>query len=168
MCCTGGLITYHRTDGVAIAEDRRNTIRDTISANFPGSLPEEARLYKSKVKNAQEAHDAITVIDPHTMPCSVKGSATERALHQLVWQSTVACQMTDAQYKTVCTQLAMIDFVYLLVLGSRLPGDCRTSGRAATILLLSAECYGMIVDAGTCHTACSRLHATSVRIKGDF
>lgn len=86
---------------MAIAEERRDAIRDTIAASFPDFVPQVPRIYKSKVKNAQEAHDAITVTDTAVSPEEVEGTATERKLYDLVWQSTVACQMTDAHFENV-------------------------------------------------------------------
>ena len=99
--CAGGLITYHRTDGVAIANERRDAIRATIAASFSDFVPEVPRVYKSKVKNAQEAHDAITVTDSSIGPQAVEGSPSEIKLYELIQQTTIACQMTDAHFDTV-------------------------------------------------------------------
>jgi DNA topoisomerase I len=104
----GGLITYHRTDGVAIADERRQAIAKTLAAKYPDFLPEVPRIYKSKVKNAQEAHDAITVTDANVSPEEVAGSPTECKLYDLIWQATLACQMADAHFDIVCIRLTRV------------------------------------------------------------
>jgi DNA topoisomerase I len=96
-----GLITYHRTDGVAIADERCAAIRSSIASRYPDELPEKPIVYKSKTKNAQEAHDAITVTDPDVTASQISGTLTEKCLYDLIWRCTLACQMTNAQYKTV-------------------------------------------------------------------
>ncbi|MCY4048847.1 MAG: DNA topoisomerase, partial [Hyphomicrobiales bacterium] len=60
-----GLITYMRTDGVQMAPEAVNAVRKTITERFDANyLPEKPRFYKSKAKNAQEAHEAIRPVDP--------------------------------------------------------------------------------------------------------
>lgn len=86
---------------MAIADERRDAIRATIASTFADFVPEVPRIYKSKVKNAQEAHDAITVTDSSINPETVEGSAAERKLYELIGQTTAACQMTDAHFRTV-------------------------------------------------------------------
>lgn len=97
-----GLITYHRTDGEAIAAERQQAIRTVLQETFPDALPSQAIHYQTKVKNAQEAHDAITVTDP-AVPAQV--AVTERGkrrwLYELIWRCTLACQMKPAQFDTV-------------------------------------------------------------------
>lgn len=94
-----GLITYMRTDGTSISEDAVAQIRDYISKNFGGDyLPAKPIMYKTKVKNAQEAHEAIRPTDINLTPSSIKDYLTkdEYSLYELIWLRTVACQMTNA------------------------------------------------------------------------
>lgn len=98
----GGLITYHRTDGEAIAAERQQAIRSVLQQAYPDTLPQQPVVYVTKVKNAQEAHDAITVTDP-AVPAqeAVPEGGKRRWLYELVWRCTLACQMRQAQYDTV-------------------------------------------------------------------
>ncbi|WP_107688537.1 type I DNA topoisomerase [Neisseria wadsworthii] len=96
-----GLITYMRTDSVSLSEDAitelRHYIENKIGADF---LPKEARAYKTKSKNAQEAHEAIRPTSVYRTPESVKPflSNDQFKLYQMIWQRTVACQMVDAKF----------------------------------------------------------------------
>ena len=101
---TMGLITYMRTDSVNIAQEAISEIRDYIlSEQGEAYCPKTPRLFKSKSKNAQEAHEAIR-------PTSIKRSPTMLAkslspdqlkLYSLIWKRTLACQMTEALMDTV-------------------------------------------------------------------
>ncbi len=94
-----GLITYMRTDGITISNDAIGNIRNTISSVYGSDfLPEKPRIYKSKVKNAQEAHEAIRPTNISITPKSVKNTLDrdEFALYELIWKRTVACQMKSA------------------------------------------------------------------------
>ncbi|OSI09911.1 type I DNA topoisomerase [Neisseria canis] len=96
-----GLITYMRTDSVSLSADAvvelRHYIENKIGADF---LPKEARAYKTKSKNAQEAHEAIRPTSVYRTPESVKPflSTDQFKLYQMIWQRTVACQMVDAKF----------------------------------------------------------------------
>lgn len=96
-----GLITYMRTDSVNLSADAvvelRHYIENKIGADF---LPKEARAYKTKSKNAQEAHEAIRPTSVYRTPESVKPflSTDQFKLYQMIWQRTVACQMVDAKF----------------------------------------------------------------------
>jgi DNA topoisomerase-1 len=96
---TVGLITYMRTDGVQMAADAVAACRSLIEADFGGRyLPEKPRAYKSKVKNAQEAHEAIRPTDVRRRPEDVRLhlDAEQAKLYALIWKRTVACQMAQA------------------------------------------------------------------------
>jgi DNA topoisomerase-1 len=104
-----GLITYMRTDSVNLAQEAVRDIRAYISERFGESrLPARPRLYKTKSKNAQEAHEAIRVTSVQREPQSVKSylSADQLKLYELVWRRAVACQMMHATIDTVAVDLA--------------------------------------------------------------
>jgi len=94
-----GLITYMRTDGVSMAQEAiasvRNMIGDRYGANY---VPSSPRMYKTKAKNAQEAHEAIRPTDISRRPTDIASALEpdERALYDLIWKRTVASQMESA------------------------------------------------------------------------
>jgi DNA topoisomerase-1 len=105
-----GLITYMRTDSTTLAEQAVRAVRDHVRRLYGDEyLPAEPRVYSSRVKNAQEAHEAIrpagdrmrTVDD---LRGELRGS-DERRLYELVWKRTVACQMADARIRRVTLRL---------------------------------------------------------------
>lgn len=96
---TVGLITYMRTDGVTLSGEAMNSIRDLIGKNFGANyVPGQPRFYKSKAKNAQEAHEAIRPTDAFRKPEDVAAflNDDENKLYTLIWKRTVACQMENA------------------------------------------------------------------------
>ncbi len=97
---TVGLITYMRTDGVQMASDAdRSACRKLIGADFGDRyLPEQPRVYKTKVKNAQEAHEAIRPTDVGRRPDNLRShlDADQLRLYTLIWKRTIACQMAAA------------------------------------------------------------------------
>lgn len=96
---TVGLITYMRTDGTTLSGDAIGNIRDLIVKQFGKNyLPNSPRVYTSKQKNAQEAHEAIRPTDVTRTPDSVARYLDDDALrlYTLIWQRTVACQMESA------------------------------------------------------------------------
>jgi len=103
-----GLITYMRTDSVNLAQEAIDDIRSYIEKTYgKDNLPDEFRVFKTKSKNAQEAHEAIRPTSVHTKPESLKGSleADQQKLYALIWQRTVACQMIHATIHTVAVDL---------------------------------------------------------------
>ena len=95
----GGFITYMRTDGTTLSEDAVKQCRDVINSNYGGKyLPDAPRLYKSKAKNAQEAHEAIRPTDLSRTPESLKGKLEDDQwrLYDLIWKRTIASQMENA------------------------------------------------------------------------
>ncbi len=104
-----GLITYMRTDSVNLAAEAIADIRDFIEKNYgKDDLPEEPRVYKTKSKNAQEAHEAIRPTSVHLTPDSIKQylSAEQYKIYNLIWQRTVACQMIHATIDSVAIDFA--------------------------------------------------------------
>ncbi|NDB81933.1 MAG: type I DNA topoisomerase [Alphaproteobacteria bacterium] len=105
---TVGLITYMRTDGVYIAQEAVTSIRDHTNKSFgPPYLPEEARHFKAKSKNAQEAHEAIrpTNIDLTSESLSKILKSDELKLYELIWKRTLASQMSNAELETVSVEI---------------------------------------------------------------
>jgi len=91
------LITYMRTDSTNLSADSVVIAREWISKNHPQALPSTPRIYTSKSRNAQEAHEAIRPINPGLHPDSLKGKidSSLHRLYNLIWQQMVASQMTD-------------------------------------------------------------------------
>ncbi len=94
-----GLITYMRTDGISLSMDAIGSIRNMIGSTYGEDLlPKSPRIFKSKAKNAQEAHEAIRPTNISRTPQSLKSvlSDEEYALYDLIWKRTMACQMANA------------------------------------------------------------------------
>ncbi len=97
---TVGLITYMRTDGVQIAPEGISQIRGFIGRSYDKRyLPAAPRIYKTKAKNAQEAHEAIRPTDISRKPADVRRHLDQDqfALYELIWKRTVASQMESAE-----------------------------------------------------------------------
>lgn len=95
---TVGLITYMRTDGVSVAPEAIHQARDTIKDTFGNQyLPKSPRMYKTKAKNAQEAHEAIRPTNPGLHPNKVKLDGDMAKLYTLIWNRMMASQMAAAE-----------------------------------------------------------------------
>ncbi|SER76759.1 DNA topoisomerase-1 [Propionibacterium cyclohexanicum] len=94
-----GFITYMRTDSVTLSDQAIAAARDAVGRLYGADyLPAEPRIYTSKVKNAQEAHEAIRPAGEHFRTPAQTGLAHEKfRLYELIWQRTVASQMADAR-----------------------------------------------------------------------
>ncbi len=104
-----GLITYMRTDSVSLAQEAVREVRALIADRYGfDMLPSKPRSYKTKAKNAQEAHEAVRPTSVHRLPEELKGhlSADQAKLYELIWKRTVACQMVHATVDTVGVDLA--------------------------------------------------------------
>ena len=105
-----GYITYMRTDSTTLSETALSAARDQARRLYgPEYVPDAPRRYEKKVKNAQEAHEAIRPAgDRFRTPGEVAGelSGDERRLYELIWQRTVASQMADARGQSVSVRLA--------------------------------------------------------------
>ena len=105
---TVGLISYMRTDSVNLANEAVLEIREVIAQRFGAeNLPPEPLVYKTKSKNAQEAHEAIRPTAAARTPDSVKEylKPEQAKLYELIWKRTVACQMIPALLDTVSVDL---------------------------------------------------------------
>ncbi len=103
-----GLITYMRTDAVNLADEAIAEIRQYISSEYGADqVPHTPRQYKTKSKNAQEAHEAIrptsTMLTPQSLANSLEHD--QLRLYDLIWKRTVACQMIHATIDTVAADL---------------------------------------------------------------
>jgi DNA topoisomerase-1 len=106
---TVGLITYMRTDGVAISGEAIAAARHLIGGEFgPRYLPDAPRVYRSPAKNAQEAHEAIRPTDLSRKPADVARylDQDQRRLYELIWKRTVASQMASALLEQVAVDIA--------------------------------------------------------------
>jgi DNA topoisomerase-1 len=109
---TVGLITYMRTDGVQMAGEAVTACRQLISDEYGRDyLPEKPRLYKSKAKNAQEAHEAIRPTDVRRRPADLARAldADQLKLYTLIWRRTLACQMESAVLDQVAADITSPD-----------------------------------------------------------
>ncbi|MDH5301673.1 MAG: type I DNA topoisomerase [Gammaproteobacteria bacterium] len=110
-----GLITYMRTDSVNLAQEAVEEIRAFIAERYgKNMLPDEVRAYKTKSKNAQEAHEAIRPTSVTISPEAIKEhlSADQYKLYDLIWKRTIACQMVHAKVNTVGVDLETKDAVF--------------------------------------------------------
>lgn len=104
-----GLISYMRTDSVNLAQEAIAEIRELIVERYgKNNLPDEVRTYKTKAKNAQEAHEAIRPTSAKRTPESIKDylSPEQYKLYDLIWKRTISCQMISATIDTVAADLS--------------------------------------------------------------
>ncbi len=109
---TVGLITYMRTDSVQLSNDALAACRDQIKANYGDPfLPSKPRTFKTKTKNAQEAHEAIRPTDLGHTPDKIGRflDDDQRRLYDLIWKRTMASQMSSAQLDRVVAELTSAD-----------------------------------------------------------
>ncbi|MFZ9421542.1 MAG: type I DNA topoisomerase [Ilumatobacteraceae bacterium] len=124
-----GFITYMRTDNVGLSDEATAAIRAEITSTYGKQfVPDEPRTYKSKVKNAQEAHEAIRPTLPLRSPETLRGelNATEMNVYRLIWQRTLGSQMGDAQGTTLMLRLSA-------QAPTTEPADCEFSASGTTI-----------------------------------
>jgi DNA topoisomerase I len=123
-----GYITYMRTDSTTLSESALLAAREQVTSLFGADyVPSEPRRYERKVKNAQEAHEAIRPSgDRFRRPQDVRSELTsdEHALYELIWMRTIASQMKDAQGQTVSLRIA----------GDSSAGDSVEFGASGTVI----------------------------------
>ena len=94
----GGLITYMRTDGLSVSPEGIAQAREVIGDRFgPAYVPEQPRYYKTKAKNAQEAHEAIRPTNMTRAPETLRLEGDLQRLYELIWKRTIASQMESAR-----------------------------------------------------------------------
>ncbi|MDX1507230.1 MAG: type I DNA topoisomerase, partial [Woeseiaceae bacterium] len=104
-----GLITYMRTDSVTLAAVAVDEIREVIAERYGReNVPDEAREFKTKSKNAQEAHEAVRPTSVARHPDDIRSALDEDQykLYSLIWKRTMACQMIPAVFDTVAVEMA--------------------------------------------------------------
>ena len=107
-----GLITYMRTDGVQIAEQAIRQARQVIGQRYGGAyVPETPRRYRTKAKNAQEAHEAIRPTDLARDPRSLSLALDrdQARLYELIWKRALASQMASAEIDRVAVDIVSDD-----------------------------------------------------------
>ena len=106
-----GLITYMRTDGIDMAPEAVVASRDAIAAKFGKDyLPTEARVYKNKAKNAQEAHECVRPTDLMvSMEDANISDADQRKLYDLIYKRTIASQMAAARFERTTVDVGSKD-----------------------------------------------------------
>ena len=102
-----GLITYMRTDSTNVAPEAQQAARQTIQKYWPQALPEKPPVYKTKVANAQEAHEAIRPTDPARTPKGLREQLTpeQAALYEIIWRRFIASQMKPALYSVTTVDI---------------------------------------------------------------
>ena len=109
---SGGLITYMRTDGVTVSQEAIQQTRGVIGKRFGDQyVPDKPRMYKTKAKNAQEAHEAIRPTDVTRTPESVAKilDKDQRALYDLIWKRMMASQMKPAVLEQMAVEMQSED-----------------------------------------------------------
>jgi len=110
-----GLITYMRTDSVNLAKEALGAIRSVILEKFgqPYLAPEE-KIYQTKTKSAQEAHEAIRPTQPGFDPEKAKVylSRDQARLYSLIWKRTLASQMADAIFDSTAVEISAKDYLF--------------------------------------------------------
>ncbi len=107
---TGGLITYMRTDGVYVTPEGIAQAREAIAERFgPAYVPSEPRYYKTKAKNAQEAHEAIRPTNILRHPDSLRLDSDLQRLYELIWKRMIASQMENARLDRTTVEIETPD-----------------------------------------------------------
>lgn len=104
-----GLISYMRTDSVTLAATAVDELRQVIGERYGAeNVPDKPPVYKTKSKNAQEAHEAIRPTSAAITPEFLQGKLGQEQLrlYTLIWQRTMACQMVPAVFDTVALELS--------------------------------------------------------------
>ena len=103
-----GLITYMRTDSLSLAVDAVREMREVIEQEYgKEAVAEEPRIYKTKSRNAQEAHEAIRPTSAAVLPSKLEGKVDpdQYKLYALIWKRAVASQMAHALFDTVAVDM---------------------------------------------------------------
>ncbi|WP_020564824.1 type I DNA topoisomerase [Methylosarcina fibrata] len=109
---TAGLITYMRTDSVNLSVEAVAEMRKLIAETYGAeNVPKEPRLFKTKSKNAQEAHEAIRPTYPGYLPSQLRAYLSDEQfkLYDLIWKRTIACQMIQATLNVIAVDLTCGD-----------------------------------------------------------
>ncbi|HOW27652.1 MAG TPA: type I DNA topoisomerase [Elusimicrobiota bacterium] len=110
-----GLITYMRTDSVSVAKEAQQEAVQWVEAKYGKSyLPAKPRIYKTKAKGAQEAHECIRPTKVSRTPDSLRDilNNEQMKLYELIWSRFIASQMAEAVYDTVTVDIAASDYLF--------------------------------------------------------
>jgi DNA topoisomerase-1 len=109
-----GLITYMRTDSLTLSTTALDNLRGLIKSDYPDCLPAKPNQYTSKVRNAQEAHEAIRPTDARRKPSEIRKALTDDQfkLYDLIWKRTVACQMKNADVLRTEVEISVEDAIF--------------------------------------------------------
>ncbi|MEZ6071211.1 MAG: DNA topoisomerase [Pirellulales bacterium] len=111
-----GHITYMRTDSTTLSKEALTAAREVVTNLFGSDyLPDAPRVYENKVKNAQEAHEAIRPAGhPFATPQSLRAELNDDQykLYDLIWKRTVACQMKDAKARRLTVEIKAEDALF--------------------------------------------------------
>jgi DNA topoisomerase-1 len=105
---TTGLITYMRTDGVQMAPEAIEAARSMIGSEYGDKyLPEKPRIYSTKAKNAQEAHEAVRPTDFRRTPAQARKylEADQARLYEIIWKRAMASQMQPAEIERTTVEI---------------------------------------------------------------
>jgi DNA topoisomerase-1 len=101
-----GHITYMRTDGVDMAPEAVHAARDAISTRYGANyLPSSPRMYKTKAKNAQEAHECIRPTRMPAAPGELRLEPDQARLYELIWKRALASQMASARFQRTTVEI---------------------------------------------------------------
>ena len=133
-----GFITYMRTDSVTLSDEALSAVRAEVARAYGQQfLSNGPRRFTSKIKNAQEAHEAIRPTTPLRAPDRLGGelNGQELALYRMIWQRTLASQMADAAGTTVSVRLGATAAVHGTPAGQDSPAgqDCEFAASGTTI-----------------------------------
>lgn len=124
---TAGLITYMRTDAVSVVPEAVHAARDQIAKQFGQNyVPSSPRMYQSKAKNTQEAHEAIRPTDPSRTPQTMMNFLDKDMfrLYELIWKRMIASQMEQAVLDQVAAEITSADnYATLRATGSTIKFD---------------------------------------------
>ncbi|MGB0653733.1 MAG: type I DNA topoisomerase [Thermoplasmatota archaeon] len=117
----GGLITYMRTDSTHLSEEAMKAAAAAVTAEFgDGYLHAGGRVYRSKSKNAQEAHEAIRPAgEAFQHPDRAGVTGREKDLYRLIWQRTLASQMADERYTSTTARIGAAENTLFVATGKR-------------------------------------------------
>ncbi|AXE37806.1 type I DNA topoisomerase [Acidipropionibacterium virtanenii] len=155
----GGYITYMRTDSVALSDEAVRAARaQAVELYGSDHVPAKPRVYASKVKNAQEAHEAIRPAGDHFRTPAQAGLTGERfKLYELVWMRTIASQMADAKGETLSVGIDAVPASPVAIAG----GDVARAGFTASGRTITfhgfLRAYVESVDEGSSDDAQKRL-----------
>jgi DNA topoisomerase-1 len=109
---TVGLISYMRTDSITLSQQAIASCRELIDTDYGDAyLPDKPRVFRTKAKNAQEAHEAIRPTDLMRRPADLKSAISndEFRLYELIWRRTIASSMSEAEIDRVAVDIESAD-----------------------------------------------------------